>query len=192
MGHTEAPYLNTRIQYHKTSKRLSISNFNNGQKYPPQKRIWKMIQREIKIFEEHCCGLGLCVKQTLYCTRPGLIDFFSIDERAIFSKFPTVTGEIPPVSFSLWFSGRSLVVIFTFDSISWPKIRFWIFKSAKMTHMLGANFGDKYNWVYFSPVEWYGRVIVLFQISKIESIIFTTLCLYMIFELTIYSEVHCV
>ena len=43
-----------------------------------------MIQRELKIFEENCCGLGLCVKQTLYCTRPGLIDFFSIDEKSEF------------------------------------------------------------------------------------------------------------
>ena len=41
-----------------------------------------MIQRE-KIFEENCCGLGLCVKQTLYCTRPGLIDFFIIDEKLL-------------------------------------------------------------------------------------------------------------
>jgi len=31
-------------------------------------------------------------------------------------------------------------------------------------------------WVYFSPVEWYGRVIAPIQISKIDSTIFTTVC----------------
>ena len=42
-----------------------------------------MTQKEKKMFKENRCGLGLCVKQTLYCTRPGLIDFFIIDKKPL-------------------------------------------------------------------------------------------------------------